>query len=279
MRAIGLLEPFAERWCNRRRRAADTRSVRTLRIQTVGEAVARHLRPVGPGEQRRRGQELPLSRQLVAALFDRQRIRAEAGRDRRHGELVAEHARHLEQALRLRLQARNLLLDQLAKALRDGARNLVEGPLSRQRPSSASRTRSAMSSSTTRTMKSGFPSVRRCTARASSGLKGMPAEALRQIGADMRLAQKGQRDVLALAAHPQLLNERPQRVSRHDDIHRAIASDHEQARRLLPPREHRQQIERRIVAPVEILEHQENGGRRRSAPRALPPSRATSVPW
>src|SRR5256885_12223637 len=94
----------------------------------MGEAVASYLPPVGPREQRRRDQKLPLSCQFVATLFDRQRILGKAGRDRRHGELAPEHTRRLEQALRLRVQASNLLLNQQAEALRNRVRNLVEGP-------------------------------------------------------------------------------------------------------------------------------------------------------
>ena len=85
----------------------------------------------------------------------------------------------------------------------------------------------------------------------------------------MLLAQKRQGDVLTLPPHPQLLDEGPQRMSRHDDVDGAIASDHEQARRLLPPPEHRQQIEGRMVAPVEVLEHQQNGRRGRQRLQGL----------
>ena len=90
--------------------------------------------------------------------------------------------------------------------------------------------------------------------------KRMPAETLCEIGGDVRLAQEREGEVLALSPYPQLLDERPQRMSRHDGVHGTIASDHEKARRLLAPPEHRHEIDRRVVAPVEILEHQQNGG-------------------
>jgi hypothetical protein len=86
-------------------------------IQAVGEAVARDLRSVGSYEQARSGQELASSGEFIAALLDCQRIRGEAGRNRSYREFVPEHARDFEQALRLGLQAINLLFDQRAQAL------------------------------------------------------------------------------------------------------------------------------------------------------------------
>ena len=57
--------------------------------------------------------------------------------------------------------------------------------------------------------------------------QGGRVEALPQIGGDIRLAEKFERNVFALSPHPELLEQRPQGMSRDDDVHRAIASEDE----------------------------------------------------
>ena len=152
-----------------------------------------------------------MSRQFVAAFLDRQRIRVEAGRNRSDREFVPEHARHFEQALRLGLQAIDLLFDQRAQALGNGARDLGNG--SSQPPAVVLRFQHAQGDELVH-----HPhheeriAVRPLVHGARQlGRKRMPAETLRQIRGDMRLAEERQGDVLALAPHPQLLNERAQR--------------------------------------------------------------------
>ena len=82
LRAIGPLEPFADALVQSQAPPGGHPLGDGVGIQAVGEAVARDLRSVGSYEQRRCGQELPLSCELVAAVLDRQRIQVEAGRDR-----------------------------------------------------------------------------------------------------------------------------------------------------------------------------------------------------
>ena len=96
-------------------------------IQAVNEAVACDLRPVGSQEERGCGQELPLSYELVAAVLDGQRIQIEAGRNRSGREFGPENAGRFEHALRLWLQAIDLLFDQRTQAVGDGVGDLSDG--------------------------------------------------------------------------------------------------------------------------------------------------------
>src|SRR5262249_6385709 len=97
-----------------------------LRIQTVREAVAGDPCPVGSNEEPRGSDQMALPRQLLEALLDGGRVRVSTDGDGWLGKLVAEHARHFEDALRLGLEAVDLLADQLPETLRNGAGDLVE---------------------------------------------------------------------------------------------------------------------------------------------------------
>src|SRR5262249_20393933 len=75
-----------------------------------------------------------------------------------------------------------------------------------------------------------------------------------QICGEIRLAEKRKRNVLALLTHPELLKEGPQGMPREDDVDRTIAPDDEETRGLRATPQHPEEIERRVVAPVEVLE-------------------------
>src|SRR5262249_60903650 len=59
------------------------------------------------------------------------------------------------------------------------------------------------------------PSVNRA---GEVGRRGFGTESLAEICGGIRLVEKGQRDVVALPPHPQLLEQRLQRMSRHDHV-------------------------------------------------------------
>ena len=159
------------------------------------------------------------------------------------------------------MQAINLLFDERAQALRDGARDLSNG--SSQPPAIVLQLQHPKGDELVHHPHHEERIAVRALVHGTRqlGRKRMPAETLRQIRGDMRLAQEREGDVLALAPHPQLLNERAQGMRLHDDIHRAIAADHQKARCFLAARQHAEQVEGRIVAPVEILDHQQERGR------------------
>jgi hypothetical protein len=177
-------------------------------IQAVGKAVARDFRSVGSYEQLRRRQELPLSYECMAAVLDRQRIHFEACRKRSYGEFVPEHARRFEQALRLRLQAINLLFDERAQALGDGACDLSNR--ASQSPAVVFQLQHPKGDKLVHHPRHEERIAVRTLVHSTRqlGRKRMPAEALRQIRGDIRLAQEREGDVLALAPDPQLLDER-----------------------------------------------------------------------
>src|SRR5262249_45197839 len=88
------------------------------------------------------------------------------------------------------------------------------------------------------------------------GWEGRIVEAPGQVSGDVPLVEELERDLLAQAVDPQLLHERAQGMPCDDDVHRPVAYEDENASRLLPAGEHPEQVERRVVAPVEVLEHE-----------------------
>src|SRR5262249_60290719 len=85
-------------------------------------------------------------------------------------------------------------------------------------------------------------------------------EPLREICGDVRRVEKRQRDLVALPSDAQLLKERLQRMSRYDDVHWTVAPENEQPRRLLPTCQHPEEVERRMITPVQILEYENERG-------------------
>ncbi len=186
--AVGVLDPFADPLVQSHAPAGRHPLGDGLGIEAVGEVVARDLRPVGSRPQCRRRQELPLSRQLIAAFLDFHRIRAEAGRNRCDREFVPEHARRFEQALHLGLQAIDLLLDQRAQALGNGSSDLRNG--SSQPPAVVLRLQHAKGHELVHHPHHEERIAVRPLVHGERqlGRKRMPAETLRQIRGDMRLA-------------------------------------------------------------------------------------------
>jgi hypothetical protein len=93
------------------------------------------------------------------------------------------------------------------------------------------------------------------------------------VHVDGILGQQVQRQLVTLSPHQQLLSERRHRMVVHDRVDRAVRPEQQQARRLAALRELRDQVERRAVTPVEVLEHQHEpgiGGERLEHRRQLP---------
>lgn len=83
-----------------------------------------------------------------------------------------------------------------------------------------------------------------------------------QIVGHRRFAEGAQRQLRTLPVHLQFLLEPFQRMPPHDQLHRPIGADHQQARRLPPPRQGGEQVQGGIIAPVQVLQHQHQGGLR-----------------
>ena len=76
----------------------------------------------------------------------------------------------------------------------------------------------------------------------------------------------------------QLLLDRLQGMPMHDHLHRPIRAQHQQPRRLAPPRQIRQQVQRGLITPVQVFEHQHQRAARPSAPRRLRPLPQHALP-
>jgi hypothetical protein len=78
-----------------------------------------------------------------------------------------------------------------------------------------------------------------------------------QVALDLRRAQELERDLAAAPAELEVHLEAAQGMTVHHELDRPIGRDHEQARGLGAVGEERQEIERRVVAPVQVLEDED----------------------
>ena len=104
-------------------------------------------------------------------------------------------------------------------------------------------------------MNSGLPSLRRCIRRASRFGKLVARKLHREKLRHGFLGQVLERQLLTQAVRLQLPLDAFQRVVAEDDVDRPIGADHHQPRRVAAPRQVADEIERRVVAPVQIFEH------------------------
>ena len=103
---------------------------------------------------------------------------------------------------------------------------------------------------------------------------GTPA---RQILVDRFLRQVLERQLVTEAVRLQLPLDAFQRVLSEDHVHRPVGADHHQPRRIAAARQIGDQVERRVVAPVQIFEHENQRRLRPPSPRSRRPSRAASA--
>ena len=104
-------------------------------------------------------------------------------------------------------------------------------------------------------MNSGLPSLRRCIRRASLLGKLMAGKPHREKLRHGFFGQVLERQFLTEAVRLQLPLDALQRMLAEDDVDRPIRADHHQPCGVAAPGEVADQIERRVVAPVQILEH------------------------
>ena len=122
-------------------------------------------------------------------------------------------------------------------------------------PSSASQPRSRRCS-TSLTMKRGFPSVCAWTTAATSSSTVAAAETILQVCRHVAPAQVLERDLPALTVRAQRRHDLGERVVEHRRLRRPIGAQEHDSRPLGPLREHRDEIHRALVAPVQVLQDQ-----------------------
>ena len=105
------------------------------------------------------------------------------------------------------------------------------------------------------TMKSGLPSVRSMDARRKLThlVAGRGAEARIDVCLDVGCGKGGERELLELTARMKVMLRAPERVL-VGQVGGSEGPDQQQASGLVPPREVRDQIDRRGVAPLQVLE-------------------------
>ena len=108
-------------------------------------------------------------------------------------------------------------------------------------------------------MNSGWPSVRRWTSSPSSGRDRAVGKPPGQVLVDGGHGQELDPQLLALPVSGQLLLHRAQRMRPDDDVDGAERAEQQEARRLAAARERGDEVERGIVAPVQILQHEYEG--------------------
>src|SRR5581483_7896792 len=86
--------------------------------------------------------------------------------------------------------------------------------------------------------------------------KMMAREASGEIGSDLRFLKKGQGEFLTAAMQLQLLFHDMKRMIFDSHVSRAVGADDKELRRRFTLRQERNEIEGRVITPVEVFEHQ-----------------------
>ena len=149
-------------------------------------------------------------------------------------------------------------LGELATALISTASRTVSGSGTSPSPASSSPrrpvstaplTRSAAASSST---KNGIPSVRSWIARASAGEGGSPSACGQQLGRLLEL-QRAQHELVEPAGAAQVVAQPPHAVVAREPVG-AVGGDHQHRQLAERLGERGQQLERRLVGPLEVVE-------------------------
>jgi hypothetical protein len=242
-----LVQPRAAR----RRRAA----VQDVRLQAVREGVARGEAAVGEATDPRGAQEEPAPREPVAVLLDARRLGLEPGGHGRGGEFRAGDRRGLEHALLVLGQTRDLELEHLADALRHLARQHLG--VARELDAPAALAQHALRDQPVDDVhEEERMTLRAAVERARERRRQrMAGEARVEVTTDRFGIEVGEHDLAAQAARREIELDRAQLLAGMD-VGRAAGEQEEQACRLAPPGEQRHEVERRGIAPVQVLEQE-----------------------
>ena len=127
---------------------------------------------------------------------------------------------------------------------------------SRQTPSSSASQPWSRRCSTSLTMKRGFPSVCAWTTAATSSSTVAPRKRACRYAVTWLRAQVLERDLPALTVRAQRRHDLGERVVEHRRLRRPIGAQEHDSRPIGPLREHRYEVRRALVAPVQVLQDQ-----------------------
>src|SRR5437867_5740724 len=195
-------------------------------------------------------------RQLVAALLHLGGRPLEGRGHRRRRELHAGNASRGQDLPLILSELAHALLDHLAKVFRNADLDLlqhrVQPPPSVAYDDEPARDKVLDEAHHEQRIALGSP----VDDARELGWKRVAREALPQVVGDLRLAQWLQRELLGAPPRVQLESDVLEGVLAPNYIDRTVGADQEQPRGLLPPSEQRDQIDRRCVTPVQVLEHE-----------------------
>ena len=234
--------------------------VQRVPVQRVHERVAGRHRSVRPLARAERAQEELAPHELVAALLHVRHRLLHRRRHRDRRELHARHAARLEHVLLLLADATDLPIDHLAKALGHVQVDRVERgaklPSVLARRDEAAREQIIDQRHHEQRIALG---ARVDDVRKLSGER-VAREPLAKVVGDRRRAEQRQCQALGPPPRLELARELEDGALGQGGLDGAIGGDQEQPSGLPPPGDQREQVHGRRVAPVEILENEDEGG-------------------
>ena len=237
-------------------------------VQGVGETVAGGGGAVGQRLDAVAAHPVCRARELFCARLDCHRVALERGGDERGREPRAGERGGLEQGGVVLHQALDLLLEQRPQPLGDACLELRRRR--RERPAARVASQRAVVAQAV----DGGNEEERVAVRApvqrggELGRRGA-VEARGEIGLDVVDAEEVERQLLPASLRHQARAQGAQAVLGEDHLDRPVAADHQQARRLATLGKAGERVERRGIAPVQVLERQHQRRRCRERPRRL----------
>jgi hypothetical protein len=229
--------------------------VHDVPVERVHEPEPASRGAVGPAGDPARDQEVLPPRQRRALHLDGIERPREGGRDGRGRELGPGDARRLQHVLIVLGERVELALDHLSHV----GRRLDRQPAGRRPPPTVAHKHTALDEVVDHVHHEERIALRAAMDGPGDCARPRRLRALeppRDVFTHLDLVQERQADLLTLTVQPQLLHDRPQRMVVRERAGRTIGPDDEEARTLGPPGERREQLERRVIAPVQVLEHQ-----------------------
>ena len=223
------------------------------------------LKPVAPAEGAVRPlvqagvlQELVLLPERLTEGFDLGYRDVQPRRHRGGGKHVARHAGHFQDVLRVRGEPLEPFGNQQLQGVRQGGDRAQGGA---ERPPGALLFHHPLLHQVLQQVHQEQGVALRVVIQQRHQLRcHLPPQPRRRIRLDIVGEEQLQRQVVADSPPPQLLEHPAQRVRPHHHVHRAIRPQHEEPGWVAPLRQVGEQVHRGHITPVQVFEHQHQGG-------------------
>jgi hypothetical protein len=238
------------------------RVVERLPVESVDEPKSRHGPSIGQCKRRAGDEQQLPADHLSARQLGLHHVGFERGRNDRHRELVAGDARGHDNASFIVAETVELPLDHVRDRSGNLAGETTDIGTERDRTVAHPDRPGAFELVHQRHHEERIPLAAPVDERGEAVRERVPGESGPEVLRRCCLGQGGQRELHGVAVQRELGSDRLERVPARQDVLGAIRADHQEPCGLPPACEHCDEIQRRTVAPMQVLDDQDQRSRR-----------------